>query len=114
MSQFHSSVDFLTKDFVQKALAASRFVESVESAVPAPPTTTEIDRIQRAFYMFEIYRNIFTRHYFNRQWGSGAQQGMFFQYFSVWQNEQLACVHDYLVQLIIPGKYPTTLINALV
>ncbi|KAL5316917.1 hypothetical protein ACEPPN_015969 [Leptodophora sp. 'Broadleaf-Isolate-01'] len=103
MSQFHSSVDFLTKDFVQKALAASRFVESVESAVPAPPTTTEIDRIQRAFYMFEIYRNIFTRHYFNRQWGSGAQQGMFFQYFSVWQNEQLACVHDYLVQLIIPA-----------
>ncbi|KAG4432114.1 hypothetical protein IFR05_012413 [Cadophora sp. M221] len=101
ISNFHLIVEFLTRDFVHKALAASPFMEPSGLVVPATPT--EIDRIQRAFYMFEIYRNIFTRHYFNRQWRSEAQQGMFFQYFSAWQNEQLACVHDYLVQIVIPG-----------
>jgi hypothetical protein len=29
----------------------------------------------------------------------------FFMDFAPWENEQLACVHDYLVRVISPGWY---------
>ncbi|KAH7385023.1 hypothetical protein BKA64DRAFT_681994 [Cadophora sp. MPI-SDFR-AT-0126] len=97
MSEMHTRIDFLTKAFVRKALKASPYASLDESASPA-----EIDRIERTFYRFEIYRHIFGRFQQNREWRVQAQQNMFFKYFSPWENEQLACVHEFLAQIVIP------------
>ncbi|PVH81024.1 hypothetical protein DL98DRAFT_514932 [Cadophora sp. DSE1049] len=98
MSETHTHIKFLTKDFVRKALKASPYPSLDKPASPA-----EIDRIERTFYRFEIYRHIFGRFQQNREWRVEAQQDMFFKYFSPWENEQMACVHEFLAQIVIPA-----------
>lgn len=33
------------------------------------------------------------------------QREAYFAYFAPWENEQLACIHDYLLEVITPGLY---------
>jgi len=101
MSELHMRVDLLRRIFFRKALTASQCASPSQPASPS-----EIDRIERAFYRFEMYRHIFSRFQQNRHWRVEAQQDMFFKYFSPWENEQLACVHEFLAQLVIPGMFP--------
>ena len=73
--------------------------------ISAPPTPAENGRIERSFYRFEIFCNLF-RHIDEASdpLPSEAPQRFFFPYFAPWENEQLGCVHDFLVREISPGK----------
>ena len=67
-----------------------------------PIDAQEMRRLERAFYRFEIYANIFG-HPKARPFTGEEQASAFFGRFSPWENEQLACVHYHLMQLVIPG-----------
>lgn len=101
ISKLEICVKYLAADFASKAL------------ISQAPTQRKIHRIQRALYRFEIYCSMFPddkggdisdsiynviRSKYVYDWFRN-----FFRNFSLWGNEQLACVHDYLAGLVIPG-----------
>lgn len=60
-------------------------------------------RYEREFYRFELYCNLY--HDFKTPVMSLEEQRVFFfSNFSPWENEQLTCVHDYLIRLLAPGQ----------
>lgn len=87
---------------------ATNFSSEASSVVGTTVSKIELNRFQRAFYRFEMYYNIFGGPN-NPLMSVEEQRDAFFSNFSPWENEQLACVHDYLYRLLIPGKYMLTL-----
>ncbi|OAQ61137.1 zinc finger domain-containing protein [Pochonia chlamydosporia 170] len=88
----------LTEMFIQATLTRNPINQSKAAA-----TCQETHRIQRAFYRFEIYRNLFSERpkpYYDTP---GEESPLFFASFSPWENEQLGCVHDFLVQAVSPA-----------
>jgi hypothetical protein len=98
MSKLYHHVRFFATDFATKTLASVPFEREA-----APPSQAEIARIERAFYRYEIYCNVF-RDYKHPLYSLEEQKEKVFSNFSPWENEQLACIHDYLFRLISPGK----------
>ncbi|KAI0379570.1 hypothetical protein F5Y04DRAFT_290175 [Hypomontagnella monticulosa] len=95
LSQFHGVVEPLTTRL--SSLAFNRAPRRIrETPFQSPPTHTEVLRIQRALYRFQLYCNLFQ----NEVQDSSRQRGLFFSHFSVWENEQLACVHDLLIEIV--------------
>lgn len=75
------------------------------------PNDSELARIKRALYRYEIYCRLLPP----RTEGDGspspdlrAGQAAFFSHFSGYENEQLACIHEALWRLIAPGKFRLT------
>jgi hypothetical protein len=104
MERLHSQVGILARQFAEAALAekfaATIGVPSNTSNVEcAPPTSRELCRFERAFFRFETYIN-FARITYGDPKGSGYRMDPFFQNFSPWENEQLACIHDFLFRLV--------------
>ncbi|MCJ1435883.1 hypothetical protein MMC27_005259 [Xylographa pallens] len=62
---------------------------------------TEISRLQRAFYRFEIYRKLFPFNTSTVQLypilNAAHQAYLFISNFPDWEREELACVYDYLI-----------------
>ena len=89
------------RDFATKFANACLTKEPLRSATLTTPTPGERDRINRALYRFEIFCNLFRKpDVVNFE----DQRNLFFSNFSPWENEQLACIHDFLVRQISPGK----------
>lgn len=97
-------IDFFSDDFAATAL---------DTLKTCAPTTADLAlewseklRIMRTFYIFELYRYLFRDQ--PRLRGqtrfTASEQHFFFAMFPPWQNEQLACVHDYLLRYISPGQ----------
>ncbi|KAI9780859.1 MAG: hypothetical protein M1839_006486 [Geoglossum umbratile] len=92
---------------------AMKFASTALSKIPSrygqqpPPTRQELERIKRALYRFEIYRNIFPprsykSHVANVD-GTEMLNKVFFSKFAPWENEQLACIYDFLVEEVSPA-----------
>ncbi|KAF7956477.1 hypothetical protein EAE96_003817 [Botrytis aclada] len=104
LSKLHSHIVYFTNDFILKAFASRFFTNNI-------PTTTwqlaasdkEKRRIQRTFYHFQIYSYIVYGKKLLRVRLYLDENRMFFNHFSIWENEQLACVHDYMFRIIAPG-----------
>ena len=102
LSKTAKHIDYFAHDFASQALAA-------RPPISAPPSREELNRIKRAFYRFEIYGNMFTSlspptQMFEVQ-VHVAPAAIFFACFSPWENEQLACVHDYLFSIVAPSMF---------
>ncbi|KAF2795333.1 hypothetical protein K505DRAFT_302244 [Melanomma pulvis-pyrius CBS 109.77] len=68
------------------------------------PSKDEVARVHRAFYRFELWCNLFRTHKTNETILEPDQQReVFFDRFSPWENEQLACINDYLARAILPA-----------
>lgn len=101
LSNFSRYVNYFAVDFARKALASS------PRETASGPSREELNRIKRAFYRFEIYRNmVSTLEPSSRRFliAHRAPSLIFMESFSPWENEQLACVHDYLYSILAPGK----------
>jgi hypothetical protein len=88
---------------------ATDYIERVRYKWPDDvvfPSQAEIERVERAFYRFEIYCTMFRYGQANYRFDISEQRRLFFSHFSPWENEQLACIHDYLARLVAPGMYP--------
>ena len=105
ISKLYSHIDYFVADFAHKTL-----VKSPTAAHRAWPSPHERVRIARTFYRFETYCNLFRnpkRNLFTIE----EQREIFFGCFSPWENEQLACVHDYLFRAVSPGMDETFLLH---
>jgi hypothetical protein len=118
LESFHELVSELATDFAFRALSRHpRTGVVVDQAEVAPMSAQEVQRIQRAFYRFQLYCNLFHapaqvkahRATFVRvssagqaarsQWRRDVlsnQCDMFLSRFAVWESEQLASVYDFL------------------
>ena len=109
MSKFHSCVELFATEFASSALSKNPSTRGSNAA----PSFTEILRIKRTLYRFELYCNLFRKPSYHRMirgarncliqprpFGASEQREIFFGLFSPWENEQLGCIYDYLVEEI--------------
>jgi hypothetical protein len=99
-------VQTFTEWFVSQALSQPSGPGKLDHVPSYPPSHMEIARIQRAFYRFEMFCNLFRRAV-DMDLQNYEKRLMFLRHFSFWENEQLACVHDFLTRLITPGTQIT-------
>ena len=101
LSKLQLSVEYFATGFIAETLNKSSALDYIDNAPPPwPVSRAERNRIHRAFYRFEIYCNLFREFKLFRNDDQGQ---VFFSRFSYWENEQLACVHDYLFRAVCPG-----------
>ena len=109
MSNIHNCVEFFAAEFASSALSKNPTTRGSNAA----PSAAEMARIKRTLYRFELYCNLFRQPSFDRMrrdarnclirpgpFGTQEQQDFFFDKFSPWENEQLGCIHDYLIEEI--------------
>lgn len=109
MSRVHGCVEFFAAEFASFALSKN----STTRGSNAAPSFTELIRIKRILYRFELYCNLFRKPSHDRMirdkrncliqpspFGKQEQRHIFFDMFSPWENEQLGCIHDYLIEEI--------------
>lgn len=98
IAKLHACVSELALQFIAVVTTKSSIIES------RSVTRAEICRIERALYQFELFCNLF-RGFEDSDYSLLKRLfDTFFDKFSPWEIEQLACVHDYLVQIIYPGN----------
>ena len=97
IAKLHACVSELALQFIATVTTKSSIIAS------RSVTRAEICRIERALYRFELFCNLFRGFENSHHRLLERLFDRFFFNFSPWEIEQLACVHDYLVQLICPG-----------
>ena len=86
---------------------ASEFFASLPSTNPVSgsamlafaPSLLEVNRLEQAFHRFEMYCNLFRRPFLlsnEERFTAAEQRDIYFNHYTAWENEQLACIHDYL------------------
>ncbi|KJK79987.1 hypothetical protein H634G_04226 [Metarhizium anisopliae BRIP 53293] len=100
LERLHLCVSELTQKFVHTTLTTYPMTQSKCTA-----TRLERCRIERAFYRFELYCNLFRML---PEIGAELpirveQNKLFFACFAPWENEQLGCIHDFLVRAVSPA-----------
>lgn len=106
MDTLHNSIDFFSRGIVSSTLSTNP-VTGFDEVSPSPLSLLESNRIKRTFYRYELFCNIFRER--ERIWNVNADpetpQSKFFSMCAPWENEQLACVRDYLYDSLSLGMY---------
>ena len=97
ISELHGDVETFSNGFASSALSTNP-VTGLQDEPHSPLSVQECTRIKRTFYRFEFFCNIFCKY------GKIAQaqqilykfKKLFFASCAPWENEQLACVREYL------------------
>lgn len=107
--RLHSLIEDLANECASFRLAMLGMIalETGNRAHREPPSDSELIRVKRALYRFEINRTLIPigldredyNHYIL------AAQFAFLETCSPWENEQLASVHRYLFRLVARGTY---------
>ncbi|KAI1347768.1 hypothetical protein F5Y01DRAFT_307292 [Xylaria sp. FL0043] len=97
LGRLHSCVEELAKQFAEATVS-----RGPAARCPLSTTNRERCRIQRALYRFEIYCKLLCEADWERRIYHN-QDILFFSNFSPWENEQLGCVHDFLVRAVSPA-----------
>ncbi len=100
LGNLHSSVERFASEFIAEMLNVSSEFAYIDAPPGWPVSRQEMNRVQRAFYRFEVYCNLFRNP---RVFEASEIGDLFFFKWSHWENEQLACVHDYLFRAVCPG-----------
>ncbi|KAK2601303.1 hypothetical protein N8I77_010763 [Diaporthe amygdali] len=105
-SKTHSIVEYFCGRFARERLPLIQHL-MVGRRPEACPSKREAFRIRRALYRFQIYCNLLFRNENDfrpgrrvRQMRSSYIVRHFFGCFSPWVDEQLACIHDYLEDIL--------------
>ena len=104
----HHYVATLRDGCIKMCERAKTGISMEESLSISPPSPSEIGRIDRALYRFEMFRKLFrgldTRFNFFRSDDKEPDSVRdFFLRFAPWENAQLGCIHDLLFYQVIPG-----------
>lgn len=101
--KLHRHVQFFTEDFCTSILSVHPITKVPENTY-IPPSAKELCRIQTAFYKFELFCTLFRSQRLTQKeedrFNSSEQQELFLEKFKLWENEQLACVYDYLMRKV--------------
>lgn len=96
----HKTIQRLATKYSAQALALLQDEELLKSSMLSF-TPSEIYRIERSFFTLEIYCSLFGQS--RSRLSLNDQIDLFFERFAPWENEQLACVHDFLLDELKPG-----------
>ena len=99
LSKIHDNVNFFALEF------AAHWNEHVDETIPLdnePATRTEMERIRRALFRFELYCNSFPKS-LDRP-GPDERKELFLDRFSPWENEQLVTMYEYLLERMSIGQ----------
>lgn len=107
ISKAHLVVEHFTQDAIQEMSSHSQQWLGTGCSTHKQATSDETFRVQRALYIFQVYCTLFFRksedfapdEQRERQLSS-IMDHHFFDHFSPWVTEQLACVHDYLERFL--------------
>ncbi|KAK8045754.1 hypothetical protein PG996_013818 [Apiospora saccharicola] len=91
LERFHRYVDWFANLYSAEAIGTQPRLLAL-----GKPSHTELLRFQRAFYRFQLYCNVVGSRASEPQ----EMRDMFFSHFAAWENEQLACVYEYLMRVI--------------
>ena len=91
-SSINRSVRYFADDFSSTLVANP--ITGILDENPAPLTRTERDRIERAFFRYQLYCTLFPDQ--ESRPDPSPQRRLFLDKFAAWENEQLACIYDYL------------------
>ncbi|KAH6669044.1 hypothetical protein B0J14DRAFT_156039 [Halenospora varia] len=109
MSDMHRHVRYFAADFAAEALTNLQNSPYAANSPPAPANQADISRIERAFYRFELFCNTYKPRrlrFGNRSAVSRNMQLRVANKYTPWENEQLACISDYLIRKItIPWNH---------
>ncbi|KAI0400614.1 hypothetical protein F4802DRAFT_619772 [Xylaria palmicola] len=92
LAVFHEKVSYLARQAARESLEKQPRLLAMGA-----PSSTELRRFERALYRFQLYCNVVGRL---PALGHDELQDIFFAYFSNWENEQLACIHEHLLRVI--------------
>jgi F-box domain len=109
LNHLHRHVEYFALDFASRALAKLAAPGDTNAMPASSPTLDELYRIQRAFYRFEIYCNLFGERK-PPAFEVRDHEDVFFFKFAPWENEQLCCIHDYLFNAVSPGMHHATFV----
>ncbi|KAM7214397.1 hypothetical protein V8F06_010235 [Rhypophila decipiens] len=103
----YSAVNRLTNIYFPHATAPLMYLDKTNHPGEEPPrflplSAAEKDRIQRAFYRYELYSQLFPQGERARDPPREAmtQFNLFLRHMTPWELEELACVHHFLVNMI--------------
>jgi hypothetical protein len=101
IEQFFHIIKWFSSIFITRALRKHPITREDQKHW-TQPSESEIRRIERNFYRFELYSNIFRAEDKQRKpiIDEKGQRELFFSQFAPWENEQLVCVHDCLLQIL--------------
>ncbi len=105
ISNTYRHVQFFAVDFCSSILSTHP-VSGESQEYYTPPSQQEMGRIQRTFYRYQLYHTLFRggepqeSTVQERRIKHTRQQEIFFDKFSTLENEQLACIHDYLYRRV--------------
>lgn len=108
VAKLDAAVEALAQTFVEVAACKKPTL----SHRPPLPTDTEMHRIKRTFYLFEIFRTWFqascaqyarSRAKVEARKVLEERMDTFFAALPPWEVEQLGCIHDFLFRQIKPG-----------
>lgn len=120
LTKTHSAVEYFCNRFIHDVLPLAAQCVAPDSAhfSPTAPSSTEVYRIQKALYRFQVYCNLSARQESELQGGTDVGAGRlresrislqgiqhFFSQSSPWVNEQLACIHVYLERVVSRCMY---------
>lgn len=104
IEQFNLKICDLTMSLVDDCMPGN-YMRNRNSSAKTPATSAEMIRIQRAFYLAEIYYTLFPP-------SSGDQSNSliadFWSRLAAWEIEILACIHNYLFRQVAQGTYICT------
>ncbi|KAF2966735.1 hypothetical protein GQX73_g6846 [Xylaria multiplex] len=94
LAQFHEKVSYLASQAAREAL--EKEPRLLMGGKLPDPTREEMHRFERAFYRYQIFCNVIGPD----SLGAADLWAVFFKWFSTWENEQLACIHEHLVRVV--------------
>ena len=104
VSDLHTHVQYFADDFCSSILTRNP-ISGLPDPSHAPLSKAEKTRIYRVFYRVELYCNLFrifgprvNQRSVDARLAAEEQQEVFFDKFTPWENEQLGCIHDYLLR----------------
>ena len=112
LSYLHKTVQILSLELFDAAIRWSEEDKSTTPKLPSyKPTSSEIQRIERSFYRYDMYCNFFRARSPSTMaprvsFEPFNQHLLFFQRFPAWEIEQLACVHEFLSDILETCKSP--------
>lgn len=102
VDKIYQHVQYFAADFASSAVSE---VFQLTINAPPPPSASEMHRMKRTFFLFELYCNLFRNYKTPNEtrFSPEGQRELFLKQFPPWEVEQLVCVRDYLLRYIADG-----------
>lgn len=107
VDRVYQHVHYFAADFASSALSEMFPRSSVNNGptLALQPSASEVARMERTFFRFELYCNLFRKYTTVREkpFTPKEQMKLFLEQLPPWEVEQLVCVRDYLLRYIADG-----------